>query len=257
MNPGFIGIGKIATAVIEGLMSSSLEDLKVRLSPRNEENSIRLASAHSNIMRMGSNQEVLDQSDIVFLALRPPHAKDVLTELNFRENHTVISLIPLISYSDIAILVHPASHICRAIPLPPVVNHNCPIPVYNPTEEILNILNRIGQPLLIADEEQLHAIWTLTCLITPYYDLLNELSIWTINHGVDQKIANQYIANLFQSLSYTAQISDPIDFADLARHAATPNGMNDQAGREIRASGAHDAFLQAAERILTRFPEKR
>ena len=255
MNLGFIGIGKIASAVIEGICTSNLQHAILRLSPRNADNSRHLAGKYTNVIRMESNQEVLDQSDIIFIALRPSQAEEVLRSLIFRNNHIIVSLIPLLKHSEIVRLAAPARTVCRAIPLPPVVNHNCPIPIYNPTPEIVELLNNIGQPIEIQDEKKLHTIWTLTCLITPYYDLLNELSGWTVEHGVEKETANQYIANLFQSLSYTAQIARPIEFSNLARHAATPNGMNEQAGREIREMGAHEAYRMAADRILGRFPK--
>lgn len=242
--------------MIEGLCTSGIEDAQLRISPRNAEKSKLLASKYPNVTRMDCNQEVLDRSEIIFLALRPPQAEEVLRDLKFSESHQIISLIPLLRHSDILKMVFPAHTVSRAIPLPPVVNHNCPIPIYNANKLVVDIFNNLGQPLLVNDENQLHALWTLTCLITPYYDLLQELSIWTISHRVDKTIANQYIANLFQSLSYTAQIADPIEFDELAKHAATPNGMNEQAGREIRASGSHNAYREAADRILLRFPKE-
>jgi pyrroline-5-carboxylate reductase len=255
INLGFIGIGKIATAVIEGLCTSEMKRAIVRISPRNQQNSEHLAAMFTNVFKMQSNQEVVDHSDIAFLAVRPTQAEEILTGLKFRPDHTIVSLIPLLKYSDIARIVRPATKICRAIPLPPVVNHNCPIPVFNASQTVVDILSNLGQPLLVPDENQLHALWTLTCLITPYYDLLNELSEWTRLHGVNKEIADQYIANLFEALSYTAKIADPIEFNDLARHAATPNGMNEQAGRDIRESGAHEAYREAADHILQRFPK--
>lgn len=256
MNLGFIGIGKIASAVIEGLCTSKIENAILRLSPRNKKNSRHLAKKYSNVTRLESNQNVLDHSDIIFIALRPAQAEEILSTLTFNENHTIISLIPLLKYSDLNRILSPATTICRAIPLPTVVNHNCPIPIFNSNETVIEIFRNIGQPLLVPDENQLHALWTLTCLITPYYDLLNELSDWTVAHGVEKEIANQYIANLFQSLSYTAQIAKPIEFDDLAKHAATPNGMNEQAGKEIRQKGAHEAYRSLADKILERFPKE-
>jgi len=255
LNIGFIGIGKIATAVIEGLCTSALSGATLRLSPRNEERSKMLARKFPNVIRMDSNQEVIDQSEIIILALRPPQAEEVLIGLTFSESHQIVSLIPLLRHTDILKMVYPAHHVARAIPLPPVVNHNCPIPIFSANNVVVDIFNNLGQPLLVNNEDQLHALWTLTCLITPYYDLLQELSVWTTAQGVDRSIANQYIANLFQALSYTAQIAEPIEFDELAKHAATPNGMNEQAGREIHASGAHHAYREAADRILLRFPK--
>ena len=99
----------------------------------------------------------------------------------------------------------------------------------------------------------MHIIWTLTGLITPFYDLLDALSDWTTIHGVKKETANTYIADLFESMSFMAQHSGPVDFRALAQHAATPNGMNEQAGREIREKGAHEAYREASDRLLERF----
>lgn len=253
MKIGFIGIGKIASAVIEGLNTSKAAGLEIVLSPRNETLSTHLTGKYPNVRRLSSNQDVLDHSDIVVIALRPAVAVEVLQTLSFQPGHTVVSLIPLLKYAGLSAVVQPAGFVCRAIPLPTVMEHNCPIPLFRAPAAVTELFGYIGQPLPVTDEEQLHAIWTLTGLITPFYDLLGSLSAWTVSHGVDETIANTYIADMFQSLSYMAQRSSPIDFSALARHAATPNGMNEQAGKEIKDKGAHAAWEMAAERLLARF----
>ncbi len=277
MKLGFIGIGKIASAVVEGLCTSTASGLEIFLSPRNEETSAYLAGKYpaapaannpgsttaakdpttpgslATVRRMTSNQQVLDNSDIILIALRPAVAVDILKTLSFQTRHTVISLIPLLKYEGLSAAVQPAGTICRAIPLPAVMEHNCPIPLFKAPQAVVDLFGLIGQPLPVADEDQLHAIWTLTGLITPFYDLLGQLSAWTTSHGVDEKVANTYIADLFQSLSYLAQQAKHIDFAELAQHAATPNGMNEQAGKEIREKGAHEAWREASDRLLERF----
>ena len=253
MKIGFIGIGKIASAVVEGLQTSAATGIEIFLSPRNEKIAKYLAGKCAAVRRLESNQEVLDNSDIVVIALRPATAPEILPTLRFQPHHTVVSLIPLLKFDDLAKLVQPAGTFCRAIPLPTVMQHNCPIPVFRAPDAIIKLFAFIGQPLPVADEAQLHAIWTLTGLITPFYDLLGELSAWTVGKGVDATVANTYLADLFQSLAYMAQKTSPIDFGELAQHAATPNGMNEQAGREIRESGAHEVWKAASERLLERF----
>jgi pyrroline-5-carboxylate reductase len=253
MNLGFIGIGKIASAIVEGLVTSAYRDANIFLSPRNAERSAGLAEKYSTVHRLAGNQEVLDRSDIIIIALRPAAAVEVLSGLRFDPRHTVISLIPLINYADLTKLVHPAAQVSLAIPLPTVVQHQCPIPVFRASETVVDLFRAIGQPLPVEDEGQLHAIWTLTGLITPFYEQLGALSDWTVAHGVSRETANAYIANLFQSLSYMAQHAQPIDFGELAQHAATPNGMNEQAGRELREKGVHEAYKAASDRLLERF----
>lgn len=253
MRIGFIGVGNIAAALVEGLCTSGLAGLDIFLSPRNAARSAALAARYPHVRRLGSNQEVLDQSEIVFLSVRPVIAPGVLKELQFREDHIVVSLIALLNYSELRELVRPAAQVSRAIPLPTVIRHNCPIPLFHAGAQVVQLFGHLGEPLLVHDEEQLHAIWSLTGLIAPLYELMADLSEWTMTHGVAPATANAYVANLFQSLSYLAQTADPIDFREMAKHATTPGGINEQAGKEIREKGAHNAWVNAVDGVLLRF----
>jgi pyrroline-5-carboxylate reductase len=253
MKIGFIGVGKIAGAVVQGLCTSEAEELEIYLSPRNEELSLSLAARYAGVRRLETNQAVVDRSEVVVIAVRPPVAKEVLGALRFRDDQTVVSLVALLPYAPLRELTLPAAVACRAIPLPTVVQHNCPIPLYRADERVTRLFSYLGETLPVEDEAGLHALWTLTGLITPYYDLLDLLSKWTIAHGVQPETANAYVANMFQSLSFLAQQSRPIDFGELAKHAATPGGINEQAGAAIAAAGAHEAWMAAADRVLIRF----
>jgi pyrroline-5-carboxylate reductase len=253
MKIGFIGIGKIASAVVQGLCTSEALGLEIFLSPRNETLSTSLGARFPNVTRLQSNQAVVDASEVVVISVRPPVAKEVLGAVKFRADHTVVSLVALLPYTPLRELTQPAAVACRAIPLPTVVQHNCPIPLFKADERVERIFSYLGETLKVNDEAALHALWTLTGLITPYYDLLSTLSDWTITHGVAPATANTYVANLFQSLSLLAQNSKPVNFEELSHHAATPGGINEQAGKEIAAAGAHSAWTSSAVRLLSRF----
>lgn len=256
MKIGFIGTGKIASAITEGLCLSNAEDLCIYLSPRNSEVGRRLEQKYDNVFRSISNQGVIDASDIVFLALRPDHFEAEARQLNFTEGQHVVSLIPTTSVQMLKKSLFPVTEISRAIPLPTVINRNCPIPVYHANDLVLNLFKKLGQPLEVDDEEQLNALWALTGLITPFYDLMDELTQWTVANGVDRQTASQYTADMFQSLSFAAQHSSPIDFKELSRHAATPKGLNEQAGKEIKENGSHEAYKSAASNLLSRINKK-
>jgi pyrroline-5-carboxylate reductase len=253
MQIGFIGVGKITNAIVEGLCTSSIENTQVYLSPRNEANARRLAEKYAQVEKLESNQQVIDRSDIVFIAVRPAVAVDVLHSLVFREEQIVVSLIPLLKNTELLNAVAPATQVIRAVPTPTVMQHTGPILLFHSNDTVTQLFHHLGQPLQVADERQLHALWTLTGLITPFYELLHELSSWTIANGVDSTTANQYIAGLFQALSFAAQQDSSISFKELAQHAETPNGMNEQAGREIREKGAHLAYRIASDNLLRRF----
>ncbi len=253
MQIGFIGVGKITNAIVEGFCTSSIINTQIYLSPRNESIARHLAEKYAQVQRLESNQQVVDQSDIVFIAVRPAIAVEVLRTLMFRENQAVVSLVPLLKEAELLKAVAPATHVIRATPTPTVIQHTGPILLFHSNDTITQLFRHLGQPLEVTDEQQLHVLWTLTGLITPFYDLLHELSSWTIANGVDATTANQYVAGLFQALSFSAQQAGSINFKELAQHAETPNGMNEQAGRELREKGVHHAYKIASDNLLKRF----
>jgi pyrroline-5-carboxylate reductase len=252
MQIGFIGVGKITGAIVEGLCTSPAAQVQIALSPRNEANARRLAEKYTQVRRLESNQQVVDEADIVFIAVRPAMAAEVLRTLTFREKQTVVSLVPLLREAELLAATAPAAHVARAAPTPSVMQHTGPILLFHSTNEVTQLFSCLGQPVAVNTEEQLHTLWTLTGLITPFYDLLHELAGWTIAHGIDAPTANAYIAGLFQALCQAAQ-EPGAGFKALALHAETPNGMNEQAGKEIREKGAHHAYRIAADNLLKRF----
>ena len=253
MKLGFIGTDRIATAVIKGFCSSSVKNTTINLSPRSKSNSTYLARIFPNVTRLKSNQLVLDNSDIIFIALPAKDSKQILSNLKFNKNHTVISFIPFLIHSELAKLVKPAKRISRAIPLPAVESRVCPIPVYNGNSTVMKILDFIGQPVKVEDEDQLHTLWVLTGFIASYFDLLKELSAWAKFNGIKEKIANQYLLNMFHSLAFLVLKGKQIQLNEIVRKAATPGGLNEQVVKEIRNKKANKAYAIAAENLLKRF----
>ena len=79
MKLGFIGTGRISTAVIESLARDSYE---IFISRRGKKNSKRLSEAYENVL-IGNNQEVVNQSDVVFIGLTADKAEKALETLRF------------------------------------------------------------------------------------------------------------------------------------------------------------------------------
>jgi|SRR5579872_5330654 len=253
MTIGLIGVGNIAAALVEGWATIDGPRPEIFLSPRNADKSRELVARFPEVTRLESNQAVLDRSEIVIIAVRPPVAAEVLGSLQFSAHHSVVSLVALSNYAALEPLVQPAASLCRAIPMPAIAKHNCPVALYRANEQVRHWFGAIGDPVEVTGEAELHALWTLTGLITPFYELLAGLGDWSIAQGVAPPAARAYIAHLFESLAWLAQRSPQTDLRELAVHAATPGGLNEQAGREIRAAGAHRAWLEAADRLVQRF----
>ena len=129
---GFIGTGEITLSIVTGLSSSDVTTYSIWLSPRNSAIANGLANRFPGISVASCNQEVLDHSDTIVIAVRPLAARDVLAELRFRPDHQVISLVSALSLRSLCELVVPAVRIARAVPLPSTAKRLSPTAIYPP-----------------------------------------------------------------------------------------------------------------------------
>jgi pyrroline-5-carboxylate reductase len=93
MQLGFIGTGEITSSIVTGLCSFGTTSHSIRLSPRNAAVAKELSNRFKGISVRSSNQEVLDHSETIVIAVRPAAARDVLSELHFGPGHQIISLV--------------------------------------------------------------------------------------------------------------------------------------------------------------------
>ncbi len=248
---GFLGTGTISSAIVEGLASGSPPNVRILLSPRNAQVASRLATTLPQVTVANSNQEMLDGSDIVFLAVRPQVARETLASLNFRPDHRVISLIATFSREQIAGLVAPASNITRAVPLPTVAAHLGPTAIFPSDPVTKEIFDRMGFAVEVGTEHELRALQTATAEMAAYFLFLDTLWAWLCDHGVSPSTAREYISMMFRGLGQVPQRSDH-SFAELESEFRTKGGLNEQLAADLRRSGVFDAHNAGLDAIFAR-----
>ena len=97
MNLGFIGTGEITKAVVLGITKSKIKYKKIYVSKRNIKISKYLKKNNKKIIISSNNQEIIDKSNWIFLAITPSVANKILKNLNFKSNKTIISFISTIN----------------------------------------------------------------------------------------------------------------------------------------------------------------
>ena len=129
MNLGFIGTGKIASSVITGICTSKISYKKIVISPRNTKIAKGLKAKFKKITIAKTNQQIVDQSDWVFLSVTPSVGEKIIKDLKFKSKQTVISFISTITLSQLKKAIKVKAKIVRAIPLPPISFKKGPVPV--------------------------------------------------------------------------------------------------------------------------------
>ena len=252
MNLGFVGTGAITTAIVTGLSSEGGPRHAIRLSPRNAVAAAGLASRFSNVSVCASNQEVLDASDTVVLAVRPQVAQEVLSGLRFSAAHIVISLVPGFIVRRVADLVAPAHRIWRAIPLPSVAKRRSPIAIHPPGGHAAELFGPLGEVFGIEREDHLNACSTSTSTMAAYFSFVGHIASWMSRKGIPEKQSREYVARMFAGMA-AAGLEDPKrSFEDLAEAHATPGGLNEQVLRDLTEHGVFDTLTGALDDVHRR-----
>jgi pyrroline-5-carboxylate reductase len=118
MTYGIVGVGAIAAAIVTGLCEHVPDAPRIVLSPRNAGRVADLAARFPTVRVAGSNQEVLDESSVVLLCIRPQDARSVLPGLKFSAHHAIVSAMAGIQIAALRELVTPAQNIASFHCLP-------------------------------------------------------------------------------------------------------------------------------------------
>lgn len=249
---GIIGVGTIAEALTIGLCALGERRAEILLSPRNHAVSSRLALRYADVEVATDNQSVVDGSEIVVLAVRPQEAAEVLEALHFRPDQQVLSLIATFSVERLSSLVAPVTEISRAIPLPAVAERRGPLTLYTRANEIATLLSGLGRLIRVDDEQHLELISAATSLMGTYFGMAGTIDHWLMEHGLRPEASRAFVAELLFTLAVSANQRSDETFKRLSEDYSTPGGLNEQAWRELRASGWDGQIHAALDLILDR-----
>jgi pyrroline-5-carboxylate reductase len=246
MNLGFIGVGKISSEFIEGISKYKLKFKKIIISPRNKLISKSLKKKYNKIIIAKTNQEVIDKSDWIFLAVTPTVGNKIIKDLRFKSNQTIISFISTIKLSKLKKAIKVKAKIVRAIPLPPISLGKGPVPICPPNKQIKDFFNKIGTTVEIRKEKSSINFWSTSGMMAPFYELLRVMTDWLVKRGVKRSNAQKYITSLFLALSEDAVINSKKNLRYLVKESQTPKGLNEQGVKELTKAG----FYKSLEKTL-------
>lgn len=255
MKIGVIGVGIIASYIVTGFCKSENEH-KILLSPRNAQKSAELASKYPQKVTVASdNQEVLDSCEVVILALLPDRTEEILSKLNFRREHKIISVIPILGLPKIKEIIGDTKILVDVLPLPFIAQGIGPLAIYPPESEMVELLKPLGDLIMVDTLEEMSIIRTTTALMSPYYELVFHIVDWCGAKGLPETKSKAYVTSFFSALSKLASQTEEGKLEDLAKEM-TPGGLNWQATEFLRQSGAFEAWQKALEPVFHRVTGK-
>ena len=248
---GFIGTGKISSSIIFGIFKSKLKIKRIYISSRNRNIAKKLSKSYRKIKVLNNNQEIIDKSSVILLGVTPNVGNKILPKLKFSKNKKIISLISTINLDKLKKITK-NKNVVRVTPLPPIEIKKGPIIICPPNNFAKNIFRHLGKVLEIRNEKLSYKFWSTASLMATYYELLNISSKWLIKKGINKKLADTYIAELFLALSQDALNKSSQGFKKLVADSQTPKGLNMQVLNELKKGKFFTKLFKALENVNKR-----
>lgn len=247
---GFIGTGTITAAIVHGLKASDLKGWPVVLSPRSTALSAEMASSLAGVTVGADNQQVVDQSDVVFLAIRPQDAEAVIRPLRFRPEQRIISLVAAL---DIATIQNwtGVSAVTRAIPLTFVEKRAGVTPIMPPDATTATIFRALGGCIEVADLNAFDCYAAASALMGTYFGFIEAGQQWLVANGLKEEDAGRYLRNLFGSLGDVLR-EKPLSLSELRAAHSTKGGLNEHVFLRFVEGGGNIAVDQGLSSVLAR-----
>ncbi len=246
---GFIGCGKMASAIIGGCLNSEDFSLDNVIASEINENARNIAKETFGITVFDNNIDVIKNSDVIILCVKPFVIKDVLKEISsdITKEKLVISIAAGVKIETIKEFL-PNSKVIRVMPNTPAmvkegISAICPdVNVEDADREIAkNIMKSVGE-VVFTDEKYIDIITSLSGSGPAfYYKIIDEMAKSATRMGLDYQMALKLSAQTAIG-SGKMILTSGIDPQTLIKNVTTPGGCT-EVGNNVLIEKNIDAIL--------------
>ncbi|AEY01338.1 pyrroline-5-carboxylate reductase [Oceanimonas sp. GK1] len=245
---GILGVGHLATYTVTGLRNGG-DQRRIILSPRNAEAASRLAG-QCRCDIAGSNQAVVEGSDIILLAVRPQSLSTLLRGLTFKPGQLVISAMAGVSlqqlrqYSGLQ-----ATTLVRALPPASVEVGAGPVPLFPANAAAETLFGTMGKVIVLESEALFNVALAHGCLHGWSYFLVQQLIDWSMDQGMSKEAARQMVVHSISSAMALAESRPDLDYGDIGKAIATPGTFTLKGLEHIKAGNGLQAWSDAMDAV--------
>ncbi len=275
---GFIGSGNMAEAIIKGLISSGLASpARIIIADRQEARLVHMAGTYE-VKVSNSNAEAARESDIIFIAVKPPDVPGVLREIapeiDGEESagpgraKLIISIAAGITTDDLlgalrdGGLSEPFAPIIRAMPnIPVTIGQGMTVLVpgagaeAQDVEKARRLFESVGRALPIDDEGLFDAVTAISGSGPAYFFYFMEALVRAGGKaGLSEDTAQALVLQTAAGAAAMALKSET-GLAQLRRMVTSPGGTTEAALKVFDASGFEEIVEMAVKAAARRSRE--
>lgn len=197
---GFIGAGRMATAMVQSLIRSRLTGANRIIASDVVEEAREALGDMTDVKVYKEYKPVVEESDVIFLAVKPQVMAEVLLELKplLTTKHLVVSVAAGVSLTQLGAMLGPKVRLVRVMPNTPILVGAgaaafClgPKATFEDAELVQTILNTLGKAIELP-ERLMDAVTGLSASGPAYVAVMIEaLADGGVCAGLSREIANQ------------------------------------------------------------------
>jgi len=252
VNVGFIGCGKMASAIIKGVVDSNFLANSQIIASEISEEFASLKEAELGIKVVTDNKIIAGNSDIVFLATKPYYIKEVLNEIkqNLTSCKLIVSIAAGISTQTIESTVGTEISVIRVMPNAPALILEGMSGIAKgkfATEEhvdfVKEFLSNIGQCIVI-DEDKIDVLTAISGSGPAFfYKIINEMALAGEKLGLDYK-KSLLLATQTAIGSAKLMLKSEMTADELVQSVATKGGCTEVGIGFMNESKTEDLFYK-------------
>lgn len=230
---GFIGAGKMAGAIIKGLIKTGFTKPEELVATQAEVDLLEEKSKALGIDVISDNKELAKISETIFIATKPNQVADVLAEISPYINNTklVVSIAAGVTLSKLESHLPQGCRVIRVMPnTPALVGEGMSgmtggsFALKEDLDYIYNLLSTIGKCIIVDNEAQMDIVTAISGSGPAfYYKVINEIA------RAGEKLGLEYEKSLLLSIqtaigSAKMALNREISMEELISNVATKGG---------------------------------
>lgn len=248
---GFIGAGHIAHYMLTGFSRTNKAFEFVLADPDIKKTSMACREFKDSFLCSAAqnNQDAVDKSELIILAVRPDALEAALSGLRFTPGQIVASVVAGATLKTLTPLVFPARPV-RVLPISCVAINKSPVLVYPENPSVQEVFSLLGQVHLLPDET---TFTPGTSLVGAFYAwmiaLMDETSTWTRNQGIDPVTARQLVIETIEGACGMARFQEKVSLKKIWDTLATPGGISEHGAKILTQKGGFSSWSDALESV--------
>lgn len=260
---GFLGAGNMAQTIIKGMIESGVTTGSQILAANRTPGKLQKLTDQYNIQSFDNNESLVENSDIVVLAVKP---QDLLAAIEpiasaFNDDQIVISLAAGIPIETLKKYL-PNARLVRMMPnTPSIIGRGVIGYLLHEDDAALEALmddlcSPLGYTMKCEDEDQLDTLMVSCSSGTGFVlEMMTYWQDWIIEHGFDEETARRMTLETFLGASMLAAQPKEVPFEELQSRVTSKKGVTAAGLQSMRELEIERALRISFEKAAMRSKE--